>query len=118
MRLVVDRQEVPNLLGDRRASRSAAHSLLTVPLLKLATQMLAPSKATATGADNPAVNVPRMAPSLARNSVTLLLLRLATQTLTPSKTTPMAEEPTLNVPNVCPSLARTLVSHIRSQPGS
>ena len=63
------------------------YSFETVLLLKLVTQILAPSKAMPTGAD-PALKVPSNLPSLARSLVTLLLPAFATQMLAPSKATP------------------------------
>ncbi len=82
--MVVPTAKVPSTVP------SLARSLFTFLLFWFPTQMLAPSKATATGL-SPTGKVPSTAPSLARSLLTLLGPRFATQMLAPSKTTP--EEP-------------------------
>src|SRR5437899_2822619 len=75
-----------------------------------ATQMVAPSKATATGAvPAPTVKVPSLAPLLAWSLVTSPLFSLATQISAPSKATPIGSLPTLKVPSLAP-LAASLVT--------
>jgi hypothetical protein len=85
--------------------------LLTELLALLATQMLAPSKATATGT-LPTPNVPRVAPVLASSLVTELRPLLATQMLVPSKATPLGETSVANVPPVAPVLASSMVTEL------
>jgi len=73
---------------------------------RFATQILAPSKATATGAPGTG-KLPRLAPLLARSLVTVLLLEFVTHMLVPSNATPVGTLPTAKVPSNLPSLART-----------
>ena len=103
-------------------------------MVKFATQIFAPSKATPWGSV-PTANVqaavggpttPAHAPSLARSFVTVLpSLLFATQIFAPSKATAMWKEPTANVqaavggpttPAHAPSLARSFVNLLPRHP--
>ena len=77
---------------------SLARSFVTVSPLRLATQMLVPSKASPTGKP-PTAKTPSCAPSLARSLVSVSSSVFATQTFSPSKIASTGPRPVAKLPS-------------------